>query len=291
MGKSADHYKLIAKSIRELYRTFGAAHLQSFADNFTLGNSIEALRGDPLIGAQYLAKRIGAHYRLPVTTVIVSFSSSLKPPGQVELSQSNEFFVELQSKFKEAPEAVAAILAHEVAHIFLHRCGVRFQDAFENEVLTDTTAVYVGFGPVIMNAATQSKVNLSSNVVQTRTNYFGYLTLEEFGYIQAKRDDVVGLDSFSTIASGPAQSAFLAGKKRMYSERRKRPYVPPTVSVSQWVESIWRRFFPGPPREQGPLRHGRFECVCCSQELRIPAIGKQLIVRCPNCDSRHKCYA
>jgi hypothetical protein len=65
----------------------------------------------------------------------------------VELSQSNEFFVELQSQHRFAAKAIAAILAHEVAHIFLHRCGVRFPDEFENEVLTDTTAVYVGFGP------------------------------------------------------------------------------------------------------------------------------------------------
>ena len=126
-----EHLHIITKAIHELYRRFGPQHVKSYRNTFALGTSADDLRREPLIGTQHLAKRIAAHYRLPVTTVMVTFSSSLKPPGRVELSQSNEFLVELQSKYRFAPKAIAAILAHEVAHIFLHRCGVRFPDEFE----------------------------------------------------------------------------------------------------------------------------------------------------------------
>jgi hypothetical protein len=139
-------------AIKELYRGFGPAHLNSYPDTFRLGSSLSDVLNEPIIGTQRLAKRIGAHYRLPVTTVIVYFSSTLKKPGTVGLSSTNEFFVELQSQHRAEPKAIAAILAHEVAHIFLHRCGVRFANEFDNEVLTGTTAAYVGFGPAILNA-------------------------------------------------------------------------------------------------------------------------------------------
>jgi hypothetical protein len=113
-----EHLHIVTKAIHELYRRFGPQHLKSYRNTFELGTFADDLRRDPLIGTQHLAKRIAAHYRLPVTTVIVTFSSSLKPPGRVELSQSDEFVVELQSQYRFAAKAIAAILAHEVAHIF-----------------------------------------------------------------------------------------------------------------------------------------------------------------------------
>ena len=285
-----DH--VIFKSIHKLYREFGSAHLRSFTNDFVLGSSAEDVRRDPIIGTQQLAKRIAAHYRLPFTTVIVSFSSSLRPPGRVELSQSNEFFVELQYQYKGDPIAIAAILAHEIAHILLHRCGVRFQDELENEVLTDTVAVYVGFGPTILNAATEKKNYLPGNTVETKTHHFGYLTVDEFGYIQAKRDDLFGRNSFASINSGLPRRGFSCGRQRVNTEHKKRPYATPIMArVPRFMERIRNWLFPHPrqPRQRTTTSL-TFACVCCSQDLRIPLIGKKLIVRCPTCESRLTCY-
>lgn len=43
-------------------------------------------------------------------------------------------------------DVLTAVLAHEVMHLFLFYQGVSKRDALENEVLTDTAAVYFGFG-------------------------------------------------------------------------------------------------------------------------------------------------
>jgi hypothetical protein len=252
--------QIIGKAINELYRKFGSRHLNSYPETFRLGPSFSDLLHDPIIGTQFLAKRIAAHYRLPVTTVIVSFSSALKPAGRVELSSGNEFFVELQSQHRNEPTAIAAILAHEVAHIFLHRCGVSLPNKFENEVLTDTTAAYTGFGPIILNAFKES--------------HFGYLTVDECGYIIAKRDNVYGTDSSTSIVSGIPADAFRAGRSCVQWELRRRPF-----RNRPWYQRMFSR----------PLI--TFLCPCCSQSLHIPGTRQKLSVRCSNCDSKFICYS
>jgi len=281
-----EHLHVIAKSLHELYRGFGPKHLKSYQDTFDLVPSTDDLRRDAVIGTQHLARRIAAHFPLPVTTVIVTFSSSLKPPGRVELSRSNEFFVELQSQYRSAPKAIGAILAHEVAHIFLHRCGVRFSDEFENEVLTDTTAVYVGFGPTILNAVSETTSHLPNNVIQTRTHHFGYLTLDEFGYILAKRDGVYGTDSASKIDSGISASAFQCGRSCYQGELRSRPFV-----VRPWHQRLWHSMSGDGASSSKVVRPITFTCPCCSQGLRIPEAYRKLSVHCPTCDSRFLCYS
>ena len=43
-------------------------------------------------------------------------------------------------------DVITAILSHEVMHLYLYYNGIRFSDTLSNEVLTDTAAVYFGFG-------------------------------------------------------------------------------------------------------------------------------------------------
>ena len=281
-----ENLHLIGNSLQALYRAFGPKHLKSFNENFVLGSSADDILREPIIGTQHLAKRIAGHYRLPVTTVIVTFSSSLQPPGRVELSHSNEFFVELQSQFRSTPKAIAAVLAHEVAHIFLHRCGVRFPVEFENEVLTDTTAIYVGFGPTIMNAATETTSHLPNNVIQTRTHHFGYLTLDEFGYILAKRDSLYGLDSTPMIDSGIASTTFVCGHAHNQRQLRARPFV-----TRPWHQRLFHSLSGNGSSPSKVIQPFIFNCPCCLQGLRIPQTHRKLSVHCPNCDSRFPCYS
>jgi predicted SprT family Zn-dependent metalloprotease len=276
----------IRRAINELYRGFGPRHLNSYPESFSLGAFASDLRNDPVIGTQRLAKRIASHYRLPVTTVIVTFSSALKTPGRVELSSTNEFFVEVQSQHRYEPKAIAAILAHEVAHIFLHRCGVRLAGEFANEVLTDTTAVYVGFGPTILNAFTENKSYLPGNVVETRTHHFGYLTLDEFGYIIAKRDRLYHTDSTARIDSGMPADAFRAGRSCFQRELRHRPF-----RNRPWYQRIFSQPSPNGRSQTTLIKPITFFCACCSQGLRIPETRQKLSVRCSNCDSKFICYS
>ena len=43
-------------------------------------------------------------------------------------------------------DVITAILSHEVMHLYLYYNGIHFSDTLSNEVLTDTAAVYFGFG-------------------------------------------------------------------------------------------------------------------------------------------------
>ena len=115
--------------------------IRIYSDNFVLGGSWDDTPGDNFVlvgtddhrfGANRLAKRIVSHYRLAGTTVSVKFSDNLKPPGNVELSSSNDFTIQIQSQHRYSLKNVAAILAHEVAHIFLHRNGIRFAEEFNS---------------------------------------------------------------------------------------------------------------------------------------------------------------
>jgi hypothetical protein len=281
-----EHIDLVNKSIRELYRALGYRQVAYYKNDFIFDHKAKDFWSDPIIGTQQLAKLIAGHYRLNLTTVIVTFRSVLKVPGRVELSNSNEFFVELQSQQRNAPKAIAAILAHEIAHIYLHRLGISFPVEFENEVLTDTTAVYFGFGPTILNATTTNIRFRSDMTEETQTSYFGYLTLEEFGYIVAKRDFALGRDSSSKIDTGSALTGFLSGRARVKSELTSRPFV-----ARPWRQRLGHAIFDRKTSSRTGIEPFVFSCPFCSQGLRVPKAFMKLSVHCSNCDSRFICYS
>jgi hypothetical protein len=277
---------LIKKSIHELYRAFGPKHIESFNQNFRFDSSEFGATRDPVVETQYLARKIADHYRLPVTTVVVTFSSTLKPPGRVELSNSNEFFVELQMQYRSAPKVIAAVLAHEIAHIFLHRCGVGFSVEIENEILTDTTAVFVGFGPTILNAVLRNSRKLQDGAIQTRTEHFGYLSLDEFGYALARRDKIYRAESYDTLDSGLPRVCYFDGRDRYLKELRIRPLIkrPWPQRFLAPVLKKWRS-------SESARRSISFACPICSQMLRVPELHRTIVVNCSNCASRFRCHS
>ena len=46
---------------------------------------------------------------------------------------------------------IYSVLIHECMHYFLFRSGLRFEDVYQNEILTDTAAVYMGFFSFMYN--------------------------------------------------------------------------------------------------------------------------------------------
>lgn len=76
-------------------------------------------------------------------------------------------------------DAVIAVLAHEAIHLHLYYEGIRMRDTWENEILTDTAAVYCGFGEYIYKgyALMQGEFALSYHKV-------GYISQEDVKYIE-----------------------------------------------------------------------------------------------------------
>ncbi len=57
--------------------------------------------------------------------------------------------IRLEVKSYYTLDVVAAVLAHEAIHLHLYYEGIYLRDTWENEILTDTAAVYCGFGEYI----------------------------------------------------------------------------------------------------------------------------------------------
>ena len=87
--------------------------------------------------------------------------------------------IRLDMKAHYTLDAVTAVLAHEAAHLHLYYEGIRFNDSWENEILTDTAAVYCGFGEYIYRgyAVMQGEFAFSYHKV-------GYIKQEDVRYIQ-----------------------------------------------------------------------------------------------------------
>lgn len=75
-------------------------------------------------------------------------------------------------------DSIIAVLAHEVMHLHLYYEGIRRRDNWENEVLTDTAAVYCGFGEYMYKgyAVNPGEMALSYRKV-------GYIRQEDVKYI------------------------------------------------------------------------------------------------------------
>lgn len=75
-------------------------------------------------------------------------------------------------------DSVIAVLAHEVMHLHLYYEGIRRRDNWENEVLTDTAAVYCGFGEYMYKgyAVNPGEMALSYHKA-------GYIRQEDVKYI------------------------------------------------------------------------------------------------------------
>src|SRR5437773_7701149 len=76
--------------------------------------------------------------------------------GHIELHNlGRDVNVHLSSDILRFPEAVLAVLSHELTHKYLHIHGVSLGDprlnVRENEVLTDMCDVYLGLGKLLLN--------------------------------------------------------------------------------------------------------------------------------------------
>lgn len=76
-------------------------------------------------------------------------------------------------------DAVIAVLAHEAIHLHLYYTGTRMRDSWKNEILTDTAAVYCGFGEYMYRgyAVMRGEFAFSYHKV-------GYIRQEDVRYIQ-----------------------------------------------------------------------------------------------------------
>ncbi|MBY8844178.1 hypothetical protein [Streptomyces sp. SP2-10] len=279
------HLETVRAAVTALYRRLSRDTIETFSASVAPADVAFCDTDDLHLGAQRVAREIVRHFRLPDARLIVGFRE-MTHAANVELAAGPEYFVELNDRFRTHRGDIGAALAHEVAHVYLHRLGLSFPTTAQNEILTDTTTAYLGAGWLLLDAYREDAVS---------SQKLGYLTPEEFGYVLAKRALLFGEDpsvwftspqAYTAYAKGLAQArldgqqppltgAGWAGRRRYAHDRRHAATAPPSASYT---------FTPDPA---GQLRVS-FPCPTCHQRIRVPVRGR-VRARCGLCRTVLEC--
>jgi len=277
------HLDTVRSAITALYRRLSYDGVQRFAPSLAPVDAAFADADDLHLGAQRVAHAMVRHYRLPDARMIVAFRA-MEHAGSVELAAGPEYFVELNDRFRTHRRDIGAALAHEVAHVLLHRLGLEFPGTRDNEILTDTTAAYLGAGWLLLDAFREDGVS---------SQKLGYLTPEEFGYVLAKRALVFGEDPSPWFTSPQAYTAYAEGRARALRDAAQ-----PPLTAAGWAgrrryardrryasENPRAGAAPGVPyafEAGGDGLRVAFSCPTCLQRNRVPVRGR-VRVRCALC--------
>jgi hypothetical protein len=297
---------VVDKAIHTLHKSLSRPELEALPE-LTPDDFPSLYNQDLVIAVQRMASSILRHLRLPIGSVLVSFRN-MENPGRVELGPDQTCIIELNSRYQDDYRDISAVLAHEVAHVYLHKKGVYFPNELENELLTDTTAAYLGFGWPCLNAF---RISVSEREIQgfggervvetTRSEEaLGYLTPEEFGYVIAKRSLDFGVSAGKYILGKDARAAFRKGKRKarakysvaplsgaglmartVYSYRRNR-----AVRMKNRADSAPQ--YPTYSFQPGDKTVVVLACPVCSQKVRLP-VKIRAAVNCPICRKSFEC--
>ena len=141
------------------------------------------------LAIQAVAKQIAKSIALEgFTFIIATAKQKEKVGGHIDLSTGGrEVFIEVDSDMMKFPDAVAATLCHEVCHKWLQVNGTRSPVEIDNEILTDITCVFLGFGKIMLNGCRTTNVryetipNGTRTITETMTA--GYLDRDQLAFV------------------------------------------------------------------------------------------------------------
>ncbi len=309
-GQGFPHLVAIKDSINLLYKCLSSRTIHSFSRCLRPEEAELPTDKDIDIAVQTLAGRIVRHLQLPVASIVVRFCD-LDVPGRVELTPDDTYLVELHSKYRWDHRDVAAVLAHEATHVFLHRHGIQKFDTLANGILSVTASIYLGVGWLGLAAHRITKdvkvTQIDADVQQIRTTItderLGYLTPDEFGYVLGKRALAFEEPMDDLLCSPSAQKAYRSG----YRQAQQDHWQAPLAKCGWWrrLKYCWNRrssrkmrkasgvngashAFEGYSFETGESLRVIFECPVCSQRLRVPT-DQRMQVRCGVCGVSFEC--
>ncbi len=113
-------------------------------------------------------------------------------PGYYYTSGNNITEIHLNKKYNYGKDHILAILAHEIAHHFLYIKSFSIDNEEENEKLTDVTAVYLGFGQILLKGYKSIKwisdemFDGESESFKVNNYKIGYLSVDDIAYVVKK---------------------------------------------------------------------------------------------------------
>ena len=105
-----------------------------------------------------------------------------KPPGQITKVE-NGYAIEIYMDPYKNIDALVAVLIHEFCHFYLEQNRVRYDLTRDNEILTDVSAVYFGFGEYMCRG-----YRLTGHAVKGVNHWqsVGYIDVQEIKYAMQK---------------------------------------------------------------------------------------------------------
>ena len=111
-----------------------------------------------LLSIQRTAKNIASFVGIDNYVFNISYiKQTPKVGGIIELSHDGDMvFIEIDPSVTQHPQALYTTLCHEISHKWSHIHGVSASSSYDNEILTDITAVYLGFGKIMLNGCEET---------------------------------------------------------------------------------------------------------------------------------------
>ncbi|MGW4595587.1 hypothetical protein ACWEOA_09760 [Streptomyces sp. NPDC004457] len=279
------HLETVRAAITALYRRLSRDTIETFSASVAPADVAFCDTDDLHLGAQRVAREIVRHFRLPDARLIVGFRE-MTHAANVELAAGPEYFVELNDRFRTHRRDIGAALAHEVAHVYLHRLGLAFPGTAENEILTDTATAYLGAGWLLLDAYREDGVS---------SQKLGYLTPEEFGYVLAKRALLFQEDPSVWFTSPQAYTAYVKGMARARQDEQQPPLTGAGWAGRRRYAHDRRHASDAPPAapyaftpDSGGHLWVTFPCPTCHQRIRVPVRGR-VRARCGLCRTVLEC--
>lgn len=183
------------------------------------------------------------------------------------------------------PRNLGHILAHESAHHFMSVANIHAESDFENEMLTDLTAVYIGFGKLMLNGAQEDTMEIITKPIHLSDQgipYLGYPLLT-YAYLVCQKERGHSQEQIFTNLNDPCASylrsfEFYSRRKNTFWNKIARFFLDieeaPDCNGRVICEEALRL---------NPNKHNIVRCISCNISLRIPKSNKKLRVTCPKC--------
>ena len=126
---------------------------------------------------------LGEYDALPNLSQKVSTQCESAEPGRCYMFGDGQSTITINLIPEYDLDTVAAIVIHECMHHYLNVRKMRFKDQFENEILTDTCAIYCGFGEIMYKGYGPRSIYYKG---QRKLQKHGYLSQNEIKYIMRK---------------------------------------------------------------------------------------------------------
>jgi hypothetical protein len=200
------------------------------------------------------------HYGIPSDVVVTRRYEPLAVPAHIS-GDGSRYVITVDPKYRFDVRVLRAVLAHEVAHIWVD-CHLKSYDStLALERCVDVAAVLLGCGSLILAGAAQ-KAAISSGPqglgIGIETTKFGYLTLSEFAMVYLCYAKIRGIQPKALHVDLPPVS-----RKALKQASR-------LIRRTPLVEAIG----------------AKCSCRCCNcfQRFTVPNIPRRTIsLKCPLC--------